>query len=30
VDGKLAKRHSLAGGETLGFGTSALRFELED
>jgi hypothetical protein len=30
VNGKLAKRHSLNGGETLGFGTSALRFELED
>lgn len=29
VDGKLAKRHSLNGDETLGFGTSALRFELE-
>ena len=29
VDGKLAKTHSLTGGETLGFGTSALRFELE-
>jgi pSer/pThr/pTyr-binding forkhead associated (FHA) protein len=29
VDGKLAKQHSLHGGETLGFGTSALRFELE-
>lgn len=30
VNGKLAKRHSLTGGETLGFGTSALRFELEE
>ena len=29
VNGKVAKRHSLHGGETLGFGTSALRFELE-
>jgi hypothetical protein len=29
VDGKLAKQHSLSGGETLSFGTSALRFELE-
>ena len=29
VDGKLAKQHSLRGGETLSFGTSALRFELE-
>lgn len=29
VDGKLAKQHSLGGGETLTFGTSALRFELE-
>ncbi|MEA2452665.1 MAG: hypothetical protein QOG04_1375 [Actinomycetota bacterium] len=29
VDGKLAQQHSLQGGETLGFGTSALRFELE-
>jgi Protein of unknown function (DUF3662)/FHA domain len=30
VDGKLAKQHALSGGETLGFGTSSLRFELED
>jgi predicted component of type VI protein secretion system len=29
VDGKLAKLHQLGGGETLSFGTSALRFELE-
>ena len=29
VDGKLAKQHRLTGGETLSFGTSALRFELE-
>ncbi len=29
VNGKLAKRHSLNGDETLGFGTSTLRFELE-
>lgn len=29
VDGKVAKQHSLSGGETLSFGTSALRFELE-
>jgi hypothetical protein len=29
VDGKLAKQHSLSGGETLSFGTSGLRFELE-
>jgi hypothetical protein len=29
VDDKLAKTHSLTGGETLGFGTSALRFELD-
>jgi hypothetical protein len=29
VDGKLASQHELSGGETLGFGTSALRFELE-
>lgn len=28
VDGKLAKKHALSGGETLAFGTSALRFEL--
>ena len=30
VDGKLAKQHTLRGGETLGFGTSSLRFELDD
>ena len=29
VDGKLAKQHELHGGETLSFGTSTLRFELE-
>ena len=29
VDGKLAKQHQLHGGETLSFGTSKLRFELE-
>jgi hypothetical protein len=29
VDGKLAKQHHLTGGETLSFGTSALRFELD-
>jgi hypothetical protein len=29
VDGKLAKQHELRGGETLSFGTSTLRFELE-
>jgi len=29
VNGKLAKRHPLSGDETLGFGTSALRFEIE-
>lgn len=29
VDGKLAKQHTLSGGEMLSFGTSALRFELE-
>lgn len=28
VNEKLAKRHALSGGETLSFGTSALRFEL--
>ena len=28
VDEKLAKQHELTGGETLTFGTSALRFEL--
>lgn len=29
VNDKLAKTHTLTGGEILGFGTSALRFELE-
>jgi len=29
VDGKLSKQHELRGGETLSFGTSTLRFELE-
>ena len=29
VDGKLAKQHQLNGGETLSFGTSSMRFELE-
>lgn len=29
VDGKVSKQHQLQGGETLSFGTSTLRFELE-